>query len=102
MTATPSVPPRRRVASLTAEPTPAFARGTTSMIVSVAGALVKPIPVPKRTICAAIVPRRPRVARGRNDPGDEDRGHHGDRHHGEEDARPREALEQPAADDRPH
>ena len=54
--ATPRVPPSSRVASFTAEPTPAFALGTTSMIASVAGALVNPIPVPKRTICAAIVP----------------------------------------------
>ena len=56
MTATPRVPPRRRVASLTADPTPAFAVGTTPMIASVAGALVRPIPVPSTTIWAAIVP----------------------------------------------
>ena len=61
MTATPSVPPSRRVASLTAEPTPALSLGTTPMIASVAGALVKPMPMPYSTICAAIV----RVARGR-------------------------------------
>jgi hypothetical protein len=42
--------------SLTAEPTPALFLGTTPMIASVAGALVKPMPVPKMTICAAIVP----------------------------------------------
>ena len=56
MTATPRVPPSSRVASLTAEPTPAFALGTTPMIASVAGALVRPMPVPRTTICAAIVP----------------------------------------------
>src|SRR5579884_4479252 len=55
MIATPSVPPVRRVASLTAEPTPALARGTTPMIASVAGALVSPIPVPITTICSTIV-----------------------------------------------
>ena len=56
ITATPSVPPRSRVASLTAEPTPALAFGTTPMIASVAGALVRPMPVPSTTICTAIVP----------------------------------------------
>ena len=56
ITATPSVPPKRRVASLTADPTPAFAFGTTPMIASVAGALARPIPVPSTTIWAAIVP----------------------------------------------
>ena len=56
ITATPSVPPSSRVASLTAEPTPALAFGTTPMIASVAGALVRPIPVPSTTIWAAIVP----------------------------------------------
>ena len=56
ITATPSVPPSSRVASLTADPTPAFAFGTTPMIASVAGALVRPIPVPSTTIWAAIVP----------------------------------------------
>ena len=45
-TATPSVPPSSRVASLTAEPMPAFAAGTTPMIASVAGALVRPRPEP--------------------------------------------------------
>src|ERR1700689_2122426 len=56
ITATPRVPPNRRVASLTADPTPAFAFGTTPMIASVAGALGRPIPVPRTTIWAAIVP----------------------------------------------
>src|SRR6476646_8021682 len=56
ITATPRVPPKSRVASLTADPTPAFAFGTTPMIASVAGALVRPIPVPRTTICAALVP----------------------------------------------
>ena len=56
ITATPSVPPSSRVASLTAEPTPAFALGTTPMMASVAGALVRPIPVPRTIIWAAIVP----------------------------------------------
>ncbi len=50
MTATPSVPPKRRVASLTADPTPAFAAGTAPMIASVAGALVRPIPEPRNSI----------------------------------------------------
>ena len=54
-TATPRVPPSNRVASLTAEPTPALAFGTTPMIASVAGALVRPMPVPSTTICSAIV-----------------------------------------------
>ena len=56
ITATPRVPPSRRVASLIADPTPAFAFGTTPMIASVAGALVSPMPVPRTTIWAAIVP----------------------------------------------
>src|SRR5947207_581415 len=56
ITATPRVPPSRRVASLTADPTPALAFGTTPIIASVAGALVRPIPVPRMTIWAAIVP----------------------------------------------
>jgi hypothetical protein len=53
-TATPNVAPKSRVVSLIADPTPAFARGTTSMIDSVAGALVNPMPVPPRSICKAI------------------------------------------------
>ncbi len=55
ITATPSVPPSRRMASLIAEPTPAWAAGTTPMIASVAGALVRPMPVPSTTIWTAIV-----------------------------------------------
>jgi hypothetical protein len=39
ITATPRVPPNRRVASLTAEPAPALASGTAPMMASVAGAL---------------------------------------------------------------
>src|SRR5207248_3503716 len=55
ITATPSVAPSSRVASLTADPTPALVFGTTPMIASVAGALVRPMPVPSTTIWAAIV-----------------------------------------------
>src|SRR5690349_1507936 len=46
MTATPSVPPVSRVASLTAEPTPALAGGRTLRIDSVAGVEINPIPDP--------------------------------------------------------
>ena len=56
MTATPRVAPSRRVASLTAEPTPAFSLETAPMIASVAGALVSPIPVPRTSIWAAMIP----------------------------------------------
>src|SRR3954471_2829241 len=55
ITATPRVLPSRRVASLTAEPTPAFSTGTAPMMDSVAGALVRPLPVPQITIVMAIV-----------------------------------------------
>ena len=55
-TATPSVPPASRVASLTAEPTPAFAAGSTLRIDSVAGAVVRPSPRPMSTICPTICP----------------------------------------------
>ena len=55
ITATPSVPPNRRVASLTAEPTLALAVGTAPMIASVAGALVRPIPVPRMSIWATMM-----------------------------------------------
>jgi len=54
MTATPSVPPTSRVASLTAEPMPALSVCTAPMIDSVAGALVSPMPRPSRTIWPAI------------------------------------------------
>jgi hypothetical protein len=54
ITATPSVPPRIRVASLIAEPTLALAIGTAPMIDSVAGADVSPIPEPSRIIWPAI------------------------------------------------
>src|SRR5580700_4238319 len=47
-TATPRVAPSSRVASLTAEPMPALAFGTTPMIASVAGALTSPTPLPPR------------------------------------------------------
>src|SRR5262249_5247184 len=50
ITATPSVPPASRVASLTADPTPAFAGGSTLRIDSVAGAVVSPSPRPISTI----------------------------------------------------
>ena len=43
--ATPSAPPTWRVVSFTAEPTPAFARGSEPMIDSVAGAIVRPMPI---------------------------------------------------------
>ena len=44
MSATPRAPPTNRVVSLTAEPTPAWARGSEPMIDSVAGAMARPIP----------------------------------------------------------
>ena len=50
MMATPSVPPKSRVASFIAEPTPDLALGIAPMIASVAGALVRPIPVPRKSI----------------------------------------------------
>ena len=50
MTATPSAPPTWRVVSLTAEPTPAFARGSEPMIDSVAGAMTSPMPAAMMTI----------------------------------------------------
>ena len=53
-TATPSVPPSSRVASLTAEPTPARAGGSTSRIDSVAGVEIRPMPRPISTICGTI------------------------------------------------
>ena len=53
MTATPSVAPNSRVASFTAEPTPAFSFGTAPKIDSVAGAVMSPRPVPDRIIVAA-------------------------------------------------
>jgi hypothetical protein len=55
ITATPRVPPRIRVASLTAEPMPALAAGTAPMIDSVAGALVSPIPEPMKIIAPAML-----------------------------------------------
>ena len=53
-TATPRVPPSSRVASLTADPTPARAGGSTSRIDSVAGLEISPMPSPMRTICTTI------------------------------------------------
>jgi hypothetical protein len=53
ITATPKVAPKSRVASLTADPTPAFSFATTPMIASVAGAVIKPSPPPPRIIVAA-------------------------------------------------
>ena len=47
ITATPRVAPRIRVASLTAEPTPALATGSEPMIDSVAGAMDSPMPTPR-------------------------------------------------------
>ena len=47
--ATPTAPPTWRVVSLTADPTPAFERGSDPMIDSVAGAMTFAIPTPSRT-----------------------------------------------------
>src|SRR5581483_2843169 len=47
ITATPTAPPICRVVSLTADPTPAFARGSEPMIESVAGAMTLPMPSPR-------------------------------------------------------
>ena len=44
MIATPRAPPICRVVSLTADPTPAFSRGSEPMTDSVAGAIVMPMP----------------------------------------------------------
>ena len=44
MMATPRAPPIWRVVSLTAEPTPAFSRGSEPMTDSVAGAITMPMP----------------------------------------------------------
>ena len=48
-TAMPRAPPSSLVVSLTAEPTPALAWGTALMMLPVAGALVMPMPAPRRT-----------------------------------------------------
>src|SRR6187401_1570428 len=45
MMATPRAPPIWRVVSLTAEPTPALSRGRAPITDSVAGAIVRPMPV---------------------------------------------------------
>ena len=55
MTATPRAAPKSLVASLTAEPTPAFSVGTTPMIASVAGAVMSPKPPPPTIICPTMV-----------------------------------------------
>ena len=55
MMATPSVPPTSLVESLTADPTPALDRETAPMIDSVAGAEVRPMPMPNTTICTAMI-----------------------------------------------
>jgi hypothetical protein len=44
MIATPRAPPIWRVVSLTAEPTPALARGSEPITLSVAGAITRPMP----------------------------------------------------------
>ena len=44
MMATPRAPPIWRVVSLTAEPTPAFSRGSEPITDSVAGAITMPMP----------------------------------------------------------
>ena len=49
-TAMPSAPPSSRVVSLTAEPTPALARGTALMMPPVAGAAVTAMPAASSTI----------------------------------------------------
>jgi len=49
------VPPNNRVEPLTAEAIPAFCLGTASMMASVAGAWVSPIPTPSSTICATMI-----------------------------------------------
>ena len=41
---------------MTADPLPAFSLGTTPMIASVAGAVVRPMPRPDRTIWPTISP----------------------------------------------
>src|SRR5437870_3617869 len=51
ITATPRAAPKRRVASFTAEPTPAFSTETAPMIASVAGAVIRPRPPPPMIIC---------------------------------------------------
>ncbi len=49
MMATPRAPPTWRVVSLTADPTPALSRGSEPMIDSVAGAMVRAMPVAMMT-----------------------------------------------------
>ncbi len=45
MMATPSAPPTSRVVSFMAEPMPAFSLGSEPMIDSVAGPMVRPMPI---------------------------------------------------------
>jgi hypothetical protein len=54
--ATPRAPPTWRVVSLTADPTPALARGSEPMIDSVAGAMVMPMPTPMTSMLASTGP----------------------------------------------
>ena len=49
----PRAPPSSRVVSFTADPTPAFDRGTDDMISPVAGAAVMPMPAPSTANAAA-------------------------------------------------
>ena len=67
-TATPRVPPSSRVASFTADPTPARAGGSTSRIDSVAGVEIRPMPRPISTICGTITVGVRRVDGDRRDP----------------------------------
>src|SRR3954451_2163430 len=51
-TATPTAPPIWRVVSFTAEPTPAFSRGSDPMMESVQGAMTLAIPNPNSMVTA--------------------------------------------------
>ena len=57
MIATPNAPPTWRVVSFIAEPTPALARGSEPMIDSVAGAIVRPMPIAMITMRQATSPQ---------------------------------------------
>src|SRR6516165_5478843 len=57
MIATPSVPPTSRVVSLTAEPAPAFARGSAPMMASVAGPVVNASPAAISAIAVTTGPQ---------------------------------------------
>src|SRR5262249_1889060 len=54
VTATPRAAPKSRVASLTADPTPALAVGTAPMIASVAGGGMRPSPTTPRNILPGV------------------------------------------------